>query len=67
MTKDYNWPAIFLVLFAGFLVASTVYAWRANNEFDARCRARGGEPVVHRYKRRALCMRPGSIISTEAP
>jgi hypothetical protein len=66
MAKDCNWPAIFLVLCAGFLVAVIVYARRANNEFDARCHARGGEPV-HIYKSRPLCLRPGSIIGTEEP
>lgn len=57
---------ILLVLLLGAFGAILVYAVEANNEFDERCRARGGEPV-HTYKSRTLCLRPGSIIDTEEP
>lgn len=66
MTKDYNGPATLLVLLVGLFAAVIVYAGRAGNEFDARCRARGGEPV-HIYMSRPLCLQPGAVISAEEP
>lgn len=55
---------LFLLVIVVVIVALCVWAWNDQQDFDTRCRARGGEPH-HLYKSESLFLPPGVVIDVE--